>query len=165
MTTIAGTCCCACYHRAGDQRAVLKQLKICLDFKPWIYWSKIAAVCRRGRDIKSGLSEKNSPEMALLLTIIAGADRHIAGVRSDHRRYGFSDGAVRKQRRFHRLFWRLFLKTVGISIVTKTGSRCMPGTPGKQAWPPALSLRALFAALYIALPLFKTVISMIDSLA
>ncbi len=123
---------------------------------------KIAAVAVAGA-ILSLVMRKNSPEMALLLTIslaliaISLAFDVITGV-TDFLK------SLAETAQISSAVLAIVLKTVGISIVTKLAADICRDA-GQSSVASGVELTGAFSALYISLPLFKTVISMIDSLA
>ena len=123
---------------------------------------KIAAVAAVGA-ILSLVIRKNSPEMSLLLTIslaliaISLAFDLITGVTD------FLT-SLSETAEISPAVLSIVLKTVGISIITKLAADVCRDA-GQTSVASGVELTGAFAALYISLPLFKTVISMIDSLA
>ncbi len=123
---------------------------------------KIAAVAVAGA-ILSLVIRKNSPEMSLLLTIslaliaISLAFDLISDV-TDFLK-SLADTAE-----ISPAVLSIVLKTVGISIVTKLAADVCRDA-GQSSVASGVELTGAFTALYISLPLFKTVINMIGSLA
>jgi stage III sporulation protein AD len=123
---------------------------------------KIAAVAVAGA-ILTLVLKKNSPEMALLLTIalalvaVALAFDVVTGV-TDFLKT-LSDMA-----QISPAILSIVLKTVGISIVTKLAADVCRDA-GQTSVASGVELTGAFTALYLSLPLFKTVVGMIDSLA
>ena len=123
---------------------------------------KIAAVAVAGA-ILSLVLRKNSPEMALLLTIslaliaISLAFDVITGV-TDFLK------TLSETAQISPAVLSIVLKTVGIAIITKLAADVCRDA-GQTSVASGVELTGAFSALYISLPLFKTVIGMIDSLA
>lgn len=122
---------------------------------------KIAAVAVAGA-ILCLVIKKNSPEMALLLTIslaliaITLAFDVITGV-TDFMK------SLSETAQISPAVLSIVMKTVGISIVTKLASDVCRDA-GQVSVASGIELTGAFTALYISLPLFKTVISMIESI-
>ena len=122
---------------------------------------KIAAVAVAGT-VLSLVIKKNSPEMALMLTIslalialylaidtIKGVTDFITSLASAAQ---ISPGVL-----------TVVFKTIGISIITKLSADVCRDA-GQSSVASGIELAGSFAALYIALPLFKTVMDMIETL-
>ncbi len=123
---------------------------------------KIAAVAVVGA-ILCLVIRKNSPEMGLLLTIalaliaISLAFDVISNV-TDFLK------ALAETAEISPAVLSIVLKTVGIAVVTKLAADVCRDA-GQTSVASGVELAGAFSALYISLPLFKTVIGMIDSLA
>jgi stage III sporulation protein AD len=123
---------------------------------------KIAAIAVVGT-VLGLVIKKNSPEMALMLTVsLAMAALYLAfdtirGI-TDFIRTLADTCDISPE------VLSIVFKTVGISIVTKLASDvCKDAGQGSVAT--GVELTGAVAALYLSLPLFKSVITMISSLA
>lgn len=123
---------------------------------------KIAAVAVAGT-VLGLVVKKNSPEMALMLTISLAL---IALYLAFDTIKAVTDFIVSlaDQAQISPAVLTVVLKAVGISIVTKLSSDVCKDA-GQSSVASGIELAGAFAALYIALPLFKTVMDMIGSLA
>jgi len=122
---------------------------------------KIAAVAVAGA-ILGLVIRKNSPEMALMLTIsLALTALYLAFDTIRSVTEFVSDLADAAQ--ISPAVLTVVFKAVGISVVTKLSSDVCRDA-GQSSVASGIELAGAFAALYIALPLFKTVMDMIRSL-
>ena len=122
---------------------------------------KVLAVAVTG-SVLGLVIKKNSPEMALLLTIALAVfavslsakivSEILEFVKSVSDAAGISPSVL-----------AIVLKTVGIAVVTKI-SADISKDAGQLSVASNVEFAGAAVALYIALPLFKTVVSMIDSL-
>jgi stage III sporulation protein AD len=122
---------------------------------------KIAAVAVTGT-VLGLVIRKNSPEMALMLTVSLAlialylAFDTIKGITDFVR--SLTDAA-----KISPAVMAIVLKTIGVSIVTRLSADVCRDA-GQSSVASGIELAGAFTALYISLPLFKTVIGMIESL-
>lgn len=123
---------------------------------------KIAAVAMTGV-ILGLVVKKNSPEMALLLTIalalicLSLAYSVIKGVTD-------FVTSIADTAQISSAVMSVLLKAIGISIITKLAADVCRDA-GQTSVASGVELGGAFTALYLAIPLFQTVINMINSLA
>lgn len=123
---------------------------------------KIAAIAVAGA-VMTLVIKKNSPEMSLMLTIaLALVALYLAfdTIKSvtDFIKELAETASISPD------VLKILFKTIGISIVAKiSGDVCRDA--GQTSVATGVELAGAFAALYISLPLFETVIDMISSLA
>lgn len=122
---------------------------------------KVSAVAIAGVVI-SLVVRKNSPEMALLLTIALALLAlffafHVVSTITDYLQFlaGLSG--------FSPVILTIVLKTVGIGVLSKLVSDVCRDA-GQSSVASGVEFTGAVVAVYIALPLFKTVVSMIESL-
>lgn len=123
---------------------------------------KIAAVAVAGTVIGLVI-KKNSPEMALMLTISLAVVALYLAFDTIKSVTDFVT-ALADTAKISPAVLTIVFKTIGISIVTKLSADVCRDA-GQASVASGIELAGAFAALYIALPLFKTVMSMIGSLA
>jgi stage III sporulation protein AD len=122
---------------------------------------KVAAVAIAGA-VLGLVIKKNSPDMSLMLTISLAlialylAFDTITGIMDFIR-------SLAESTRMSPVVLSVVFKTVGISIVTKVSSDVCRDA-GQTSVASGVELVGAFTALYLALPLFETVIGMIESL-
>lgn len=123
---------------------------------------KIAAVAVAGT-VLGLVIKKNSPEMALMLTIsLALAALYLAY--DTIRAVADFVRSLAELTRIEPEVLTVVFKTVGISVVTKLSADVCRDA-GQASVAAGVELTGAVTALYISLPLFKTVITMIASLA
>lgn len=122
---------------------------------------KIAAVAVAGT-VLSLVIKKNSPEMALMLTISLAL---IALYLAFDTIKGITDfiASLANTAQISPAVLTIVFKTIGISIITKLSADVCRDA-GQSSVASGVELAGAFSALYISLPLFKTVMSMIESL-
>jgi len=122
---------------------------------------KIAAVAVAGT-VLSLVIKKNSPEMALMLTISLAL---IALYLAIDTIKGVTDfiTSLASAAQISPAVLTVVFKTIGISIITKLSADVCRDA-GQSSVASGIELAGSFAALYIALPLFKTVMDMIETL-
>jgi stage III sporulation protein AD len=122
---------------------------------------KVAAIAVAGA-VLGLVIKKNSPDMALMLTISLAL---IALYLAFDTIKGVTDfiTSLADAAQISPAVLTVVLKAVGISIVTKLSSDVCRDA-GQSSVASGIELTGSFAALYIALPLFKTVMDMIKTL-
>ena len=122
---------------------------------------KVAAIAVAGA-VLGLVIKKNSPDMALMLTISLAL---IALYLAFDTIKGVTDfiASLAGAAQISPAVLAVVLKAVGISIVTKLSSDVCRDA-GQSSVASGIELTGAFAALYIALPLFKTVMDMIGAL-
>lgn len=122
---------------------------------------KIAAVAVAGT-VLSLVIKKNSPEMSLMLTISLAL---IALYLAFDTIKGITDflTSLAKAAQISPAILTIVFKAIGISIITKLSADVCRDA-GQSSVASGVELAGAFSALYISLPLFKTVMSMIESL-
>ena len=122
---------------------------------------KVAAIAVTGA-VLGLVIKKNSPEMAIMLTISLAL---IALYLAFDTIRGVTDfvQSLAETTKISPAILTVVLKTVGISIITKLSADVCRDA-GQASVGSGIELAGAFAALYIALPLFKTVMDMIRSL-
>jgi stage III sporulation protein AD len=106
--------------------------------------------------------KKNSPEMALMLTISMALIALVLAFDTIREITAFIR-SLADAAKISPAVLTVVIKTVGISIVTKLSADVCRDA-GQSSVASGIELAGAFAALYISLPLFKTVMSMIESL-
>jgi stage III sporulation protein AD len=122
---------------------------------------KVAAIAVTGA-VLGLVIKKNSPEMAIMLTISLAM---IALYLAFDTIKGVTDfvASMAEAAKISPAILTVVFKTVGISIITKLSADVCRDS-GQTSVASGIELTGSFAALYIALPLFKTVMDMIRSL-
>ncbi len=122
---------------------------------------KIAAIAVAGT-VLGLVIKKNSPEMSLMLTISLAM---IALYLAFDTIKGVTDfiASLAETAQLSPAVLSIVFKTIGISIITKLSSDVCRDA-GQSSVASGVELAGAFAALYISLPLFKTVMSMIEAL-
>lgn len=123
---------------------------------------KIAAVAVAGT-IFSLVIKKNSPEMALMLTIALAIAAFCLAFDMIKSIAGFIT-SVADASSISPSVLSIVFKAIGISIVTKLASDVCKDA-GQSSIASGVEMTGAFAALYISLPLMQTVIGMIETLA
>jgi stage III sporulation protein AD len=123
---------------------------------------KIAAVAVAGT-VLGLVIKKNSPEMALMLTVSLALVALYLAFDTIKNVTDFVT-SLADAAQISPVVLAIVFKAVGISIVTKLSSDVCRDA-GQSSVASGIELAGAFAALYIALPLFKTVMDMIKSLA
>jgi stage III sporulation protein AD len=121
---------------------------------------KIAAVAVVG-SVLGLVIKKNSPEMALMLTISLALVALYLAFDTIKSVTDFI-ASLADAAQISPAVLTVVLKAVGISVVTKLSSDVCRDA-GQTSVASGIELAGAFAALYIALPLFKTVMDMIKS--
>ncbi len=122
---------------------------------------KIAAVAVAGT-VLSLVIKKNSPEMALMLTVSLALIALYLAFDTIREITDFIK-SLADAARISPAVLTIVIKTIGVSIVTKLSADVCRDA-GQSSVASGIELAGAFAALYISLPLFKTVMSMIESL-
>lgn len=122
---------------------------------------KIAAVAMAGT-VFGLVIKKNSPEMALMLSISLAM---VALYLAFDTIKGVTDfiTSLAEAAQISPAVLTIVFKTIGISIITKLSADVCRDA-GQSSVASGVELAGAFSALYISLPLFKTVMSMIQSL-
>lgn len=122
---------------------------------------KIAAIAVTGT-VLSLVIKKNSPEMSLMLTISLAL---VALYLAFDTIKGITDflSSFAETAQISPAVLAIVFKTIGISIVTKLCADVCRDA-GQSSVASGVELAGSFSALYISLPLFKTVMSMVESL-
>jgi stage III sporulation protein AD len=122
---------------------------------------KIAAIAVTGA-VLGLVIKKNSPEMAIMLTISLAVLALYLAFDTIKSVTDFIS-SLANAAKISPAVLTVVLKTVGISIVTKLSADVCRDA-GQASAATGIELAGSFAALYIALPLFKTVMDMIGLL-
>ncbi|SHI08300.1 stage III sporulation protein AD [Sporobacter termitidis DSM 10068] len=122
---------------------------------------KVAAVAVAGT-VLGLVIKKNSPEMALMLTISLALIALYLAFDTIKSVTDFIT-SMASAAQISPAVLTVVLKAVGISIVTKLSADVCRDA-GQSSVASGIELTGAFAALYIALPLFKTVMDMLESL-
>ncbi len=123
---------------------------------------KIAAIAVVGT-VLTLVIRKNSPEMALMLTISLAIVALTLAFDVIKTVTGFL-ATLAESAGIAPAVLSIVLKTVGISIITKLAADVCRDA-GQSSIASGVELTGAFTALYIAIPLFKTVLTMINELA
>lgn len=122
---------------------------------------KVAAVAVAGT-VLSLVIKKNSPEMALMLTISLALIALYLAFDTIKEVTQFI-ASLADMAQISPAVLTVVIKAVGISVVSKLSSDVCRDA-GQTSVASGVELVGVFAALYISLPLFKTVLNMIGSL-
>lgn len=122
---------------------------------------KIAAVAIAG-SVLGLVIKKSSPEMAILLTIALSVFSLVIAYSVIRDVLDFIK-AVSESAEIAPSILSVVLKTVGISVIAKIASDVCKDA-GQSSVASGVELAGAIAAIYIALPLFETVLKMINSL-
>ena len=108
------------------------------------------------------LLKKNSPETALLLTIAAGVVVLLFLLRDVGEIIAFLEELMERSTVSSEVFMPL-LKTIGIALIAKTGSSLCKDA-GESALASLVETAASFCAVFVALPLLRSVLQMLVEL-
>ncbi|NLA87280.1 MAG: hypothetical protein GX847_08380 [Clostridiales bacterium] len=122
---------------------------------------KVAAVAVAGT-VLGLVIKKNSPEMALMLTISLALIALYLAIDTITSVADFIK-SLADAAKISPAVLTIVFKTIGISIITKLSADICRDA-GQSSAASGIELTGAFSALYISLPLFKTVMSMIESL-